>query len=267
MLVGGGSFEITLIFALSTSSPAPDTLCPKHKSFLDHEVNIFTIKGQDEPFSNARALTSWSITIGIKILLNAASITAAHIRVNAAQLCLLKEFELLKWDQQVVLELVALRNFARRYGSRFCTYGGCIQSSHAQTGQPNSPQLAHEDLQQIHPDDIEEMDLRCPKWSATTAIRGDILLGSVELQEIKTTRTRKAQEGSDQAEEGPNYALMAYSSSSSDSEVSNDSNCSKSCMETVKLLKSQNDQLLRDLARSAFSSKVPFSVTVVALNL
>ncbi|GKD34134.1 hypothetical protein Tco_1249643 [Tanacetum coccineum] len=25
--------------------------------------------------------------------------------------------------------------------------------------QPNSPQLAHEDLQQIHPDDIEEMDL------------------------------------------------------------------------------------------------------------
>ncbi|GJY49534.1 putative ribonuclease H-like domain-containing protein, partial [Tanacetum coccineum] len=33
---------------------------------------------------------------------------------------------------------------------------------------------------------------------------------------------------SDQEEEGPNYALMAYSSSSSDSEISNDSNCSKS---------------------------------------
>ncbi|GKE24930.1 hypothetical protein Tco_1436442 [Tanacetum coccineum] len=26
--------------------------------------------------------------------------------------------------------------------------------------QPNSPQLAHEDLQQIHPDDIKEMNLR-----------------------------------------------------------------------------------------------------------
>nr|GEZ80844.1 hypothetical protein [Tanacetum cinerariifolium] len=26
--------------------------------------------------------------------------------------------------------------------------------------QPNSPQLAHEDLKQIHPDDMEEMDLR-----------------------------------------------------------------------------------------------------------
>ncbi|GJS19205.1 ribonuclease H-like domain-containing protein [Tanacetum coccineum] len=56
---------------------------------------------------------------------------------------------------------------------------------------------------------------------------------------------------SDQAEEGPNYALMAYSSLSSNSEVSNDSNCSKSCMETVKLLKSQNDQLLRDLEKSS----------------
>ncbi|GKC77744.1 ribonuclease H-like domain-containing protein [Tanacetum coccineum] len=34
-------------------------------------------------------------------------------------------------------------------------------------------------------------------------------------------------------------------------EVSNDSNYSKSCMETVKLLKSQNDQLLRDLEKSS----------------
>nr|GEY41015.1 reverse transcriptase domain-containing protein [Tanacetum cinerariifolium] len=54
--------------------------------------------------------------------------------------------------------------------------------------------------------------------SATTATRGDILLGSAELEEIKTTSTRKAQERSDQAEEGPNYALMDFSSSSSDSE-------------------------------------------------
>ncbi|GJS04856.1 ribonuclease H-like domain-containing protein [Tanacetum coccineum] len=55
---------------------------------------------------------------------------------------------------------------------------------------------------------------------------------------------------SDQAKEGPNYALMAYSSSSSDSEVSNDSTCSKSCLETVKLLKSQYDQLLKDFKKS-----------------
>ncbi|GJU74766.1 hypothetical protein Tco_1266171 [Tanacetum coccineum] len=31
-------------------------------------------------------------------------------------------------------------------------------------------------------------------WNATTATRGDILLGNAKLQEIKTTRTRKAQE-------------------------------------------------------------------------
>ncbi|GKD94086.1 hypothetical protein Tco_1373923, partial [Tanacetum coccineum] len=37
------------------------------------------------------------------------------------------------WDQQVVSELVALRNFARSYGFRICTYGGCIQGSNAQT--------------------------------------------------------------------------------------------------------------------------------------
>ncbi|GKG44845.1 hypothetical protein Tco_0486283 [Tanacetum coccineum] len=65
-----------------------------------------------------------------------------------------------------------------------------------------------------------------PKWSATNATRGDILLGSTELQEIKTTRRSVPVETStstalvscdglgrydwsDQAEEGPNYALMA----------------------------------------------------------
>nr|GEX74777.1 hypothetical protein [Tanacetum cinerariifolium] len=54
---------------------------------------------------------------------------------------------------------------------------------------------------------------------------------------------------SDQAEEGPNYALMAFSSSSSNSEVSNASTCLKSYLETIKLLKSQNDQLLKDLKK------------------
>ncbi|GKC29466.1 hypothetical protein Tco_1036760 [Tanacetum coccineum] len=44
------------------------------------------------------------------------------IAVDKDEFIELKEFDLLKWDQQVVSELVALRNFARRYGSRFCTY-------------------------------------------------------------------------------------------------------------------------------------------------
>ncbi|GJR46687.1 hypothetical protein Tco_1314790 [Tanacetum coccineum] len=55
---------------------------------------------------------------------------------------------------------------------------------------------------------------------------------------------------SDQAEEGPNYALMDFLSSSPDSEVSNDYICLKSCLETIELFKSQNDQLLKDLKKS-----------------
>ncbi|GJS41192.1 putative reverse transcriptase domain-containing protein [Tanacetum coccineum] len=55
---------------------------------------------------------------------------------------------------------------------------------------------------------------------------------------------------SDQAEEGPtNFALMAYTFTSSNSEVSTDSNCSSSCLE-VKILKEQNEQLLKDLRTS-----------------
>ncbi|GJX08243.1 hypothetical protein Tco_0196175 [Tanacetum coccineum] len=42
---------------------------------------------------------------------------------------------------------------------------------------------------------IRLLVLISPKWSDTTTTRGDILLESTELQEIKTTRTKKAQEG------------------------------------------------------------------------
>nr|GEY13351.1 hypothetical protein [Tanacetum cinerariifolium] len=63
--------------------------------------------------------------------------------------------------------------------------------------QPHSPQLTHKDLEQIHPDDMEEMDLR---WQMA----------------MLTMRPE---------EEGPNYALMAYTSSSYDSKIVN--NCKK----------------------------------------
>ncbi|GKA71302.1 ribonuclease H-like domain-containing protein [Tanacetum coccineum] len=78
-----------------------------------------------------KAKFKWVI-VGIKRLLG-------DLRVTAAQtLNKLKEFDLLKWDptrgiillgQQVVSELVALRNFARRYGSRLCKHGGCIKEN------------------------------------------------------------------------------------------------------------------------------------------
>ncbi|GJY52512.1 hypothetical protein Tco_0443359 [Tanacetum coccineum] len=156
--------------------------------------------------------------------------------------------------------------------------------------QPNSPQLVHEDLQQIHPDDIEEMDLRWQMAMLTMRARRflkntgrNFTVNSNETigfdkskvecynchmrghfaRECRAPRNQdnKNKESSrrsvpietststalvscdglggydwsDQAEEGPNYALMAYSSSSPDLEVSNDSICSKSCLETVKL--------------------------------
>ncbi|GJV59260.1 ribonuclease H-like domain-containing protein [Tanacetum coccineum] len=71
---------------------------------------------------------------------------------------------------------------------------------------------------------------------------------------------------SDQAEEGPNYAPMAFSSSSLDSYVSNDSICSKSCLETVELLKSQNDQLLKDLKKSELMVLDKFEHASKSLN-
>ncbi|GKA30778.1 hypothetical protein Tco_0717083 [Tanacetum coccineum] len=56
---------------------------------------------------------------------------------------------------------------------------------------------------------------------------------------------------SDQAEEGlTNFALMAYSSTSSNSEVSTNLNCSSSYLENVKILKEQNGQLLKDLRKT-----------------
>ncbi|GJV86225.1 putative ribonuclease H-like domain-containing protein [Tanacetum coccineum] len=101
--------------------------------------------------------------------------------------------------------------------------------------QLNSPQLAHEDLQQIHPGDIEEMDLR---WEmAILTMRARREYRALRNQDNKKESSKRSvpvetstsiylvscddhggYDESDQAEEGPNYALMAYSSSSSDSE-------------------------------------------------
>ncbi|GJR38351.1 retrovirus-related pol polyprotein from transposon TNT 1-94 [Tanacetum coccineum] len=172
--------------------------------------------------------------------------------------------------------------------------------------QPSSPQLANEDLQQLHPDDLEEMDLRWQMVMLTmrarrffkntgrkVTINGNEtivfdkskvecynchnrghfakecrVLRNQDNRNMKSSRRSVPVETttsnaliscdglggydwSDHAEEGPtNYALMAYSSSSSGSEVSNDSTCSKSCLETVEVLKSQNEQLLKRFEKS-----------------
>ncbi|GJS72120.1 ribonuclease H-like domain-containing protein [Tanacetum coccineum] len=60
---------------------------------------------------------------------------------------------------------------------------------------------------------------------------------------------------SDQAEEYPtNFSLMAYSSTSSNSEVSTNSNCSSFCLENVKIIKEQNEKLLKELRTSKLNT-------------
>ncbi|GJS95524.1 hypothetical protein Tco_0802492 [Tanacetum coccineum] len=60
---------------------------------------------------------------------------------------------------------------------------------------------------------------------------------------------------SDQAEEGPtNFALSYTLQTSSNSKVSTDSNCSSSCLENLKILKEQNEQLLKDLRISKLNA-------------
>nr|GEU36719.1 hypothetical protein [Tanacetum cinerariifolium] len=137
------------------------------------------------------------------------------------------------------------------------------------------------DLEQIHSDDMEEIDLRWQMAMLTMRARSEVLQLPQEgtlcegvqsskksRQQVKGKHKKECTCGntastalvscdglgeydwSDQAEEGPNYALMAYTSSSSKSKVSNDSTCSKYCLESVKLLKSHNEQLLKDLKKS-----------------
>nr|GEV44464.1 hypothetical protein [Tanacetum cinerariifolium] len=138
-----------------------------------------------------------------------------------------------------------------------------------------------EDLQQIYPDDLEEMDLRWQMAMLTMRARrflkntgrkfslnGNETIGFDKSKHKESTRRIVSVETpasadlvscdglggydwSDQAKEGPtNISLMAYSSTSSNSEVSTDLNCSSSCLENVNILKEQNEQLLKDLRTS-----------------
>nr|GEW61627.1 ribonuclease H-like domain-containing protein [Tanacetum cinerariifolium] len=99
------------------------------------------------------------------------------------------------------------------------------------SSQPNSTYLVNEDLEQIYPDNLEEMDL---KWKCEAPRGQDIRSRDVTRRTVIVETPNSSAlvscdglggyDWSDQAEEGPtNYALMAYSTSSassSDSKVS-----------------------------------------------
>ncbi|GJR94038.1 hypothetical protein Tco_0266212 [Tanacetum coccineum] len=96
----------------------------------------------------------------------------------------------------------------------------------------------------------KELCLTSPRWSVLTAIREDTLQGNARHPGIKTAETRSLQEGLCQLRK---LLQMHYSTSSTHSEVSNDSNCFSSCLECVKDLKEQNEQLVKDLITARIS--------------
>nr|GEU62217.1 reverse transcriptase domain-containing protein [Tanacetum cinerariifolium] len=91
--------------------------------------------------------------------------------------------------------------------------------------QPSSPQLVNKDLEQIYPDDLEEMDLKECKASRTQDTKHTESTKKNVPVETTTSKALVSCDGlggydwSDQAEEGPNYALMAYTSLTSDSKI------------------------------------------------
>nr|GEX28055.1 hypothetical protein [Tanacetum cinerariifolium] len=97
----------------------------------------------------------------------------------------------------------------------------------------NSPQLDNYDLKQIDVDDLEEMDL---KWQMAMLIM----------------RARSYEWRFQEDEEPTNYALMAFTSSSSSSSDNEVALCSKACSKAYATLKSHYDKLTNDLRKSQF---------------
>nr|GEZ32062.1 ribonuclease H-like domain-containing protein [Tanacetum cinerariifolium] len=129
--------------------------------------------------------------------------------------------------------------------------------------QSSSPQLDNEDLKHIDVDDLEEMDL---KWQMAMSLK-DSRTAVAEPQrrnvpvETSTSNALVSQydgtgtyDWSYQAEEAPiNFALMALTSSSSNSSSDNEvSCCSKACSKAYSQLQTQYDTLNENFRKSQF---------------
>nr|GEV52570.1 hypothetical protein [Tanacetum cinerariifolium] len=122
--------------------------------------------------------------------------------------------------------------------------------------QPNSSQLVHEDLEQIHLDDLEKMDLkecRAPRSQDTKhkeSTRRTVSVETPALIALVSCDGLGVYDWSDQAEEGLNYALMAYISTSLDSKINFATkpvveNCDAETSETKpKDVRKNNDALI-----------------------
>ncbi|GJT72303.1 hypothetical protein Tco_1031589 [Tanacetum coccineum] len=141
--------------------------------------------------------------------------------------------------------------------------------------QPSISQLDNEYLQQIHPDDLEEMDLRWNIAMLTMRVRRFLKNTGRKLDMANKERIR-APRNQDSRHREPtrrtvlvketnSNALVSYSSSSTNSEVSNDSNYCSSCLECVKDLKEQYEKLVKDL-RTARISDVSYKTGLESIE-
>nr|GEV88988.1 retrovirus-related Pol polyprotein from transposon TNT 1-94 [Tanacetum cinerariifolium] len=109
------------------------------------------------------------------------------------------------------------------------------------SSQSTSPQFDNEDLKQIDVDDLEKMDL---KWQMAMLTMRARRKGHFS-KECRSPKDQRRPE-----EEPANFALMAFSSSSSsDNEVPP---CSKACSKAYAQLHSQYDKLTDDFCKSQF---------------
>ncbi|GJV39001.1 hypothetical protein Tco_1417441 [Tanacetum coccineum] len=138
---------------------------------------------------------------------------------------------------------------------------------------PNGSDLLHQDLEQIHEDDLEAMDLkwqlsllsmrakrkcRAPK-SKEGQFRNQDNIKKQENNEDTSSKAMMAIDGvgfewSDMAEEQvqTNMALMAFS----DSKVYNGKTCSKTCLKNYETLKKQYDDLIVKLNQIEFIATI-----------
>nr|GEX77053.1 retrotransposon protein, putative, Ty1-copia subclass [Tanacetum cinerariifolium] len=128
--------------------------------------------------------------------------------------------------------------------------------------QSNGPQLDNEDLKQIDPDDLEEMDLKWECRSPRDNRNKDTPRITIPV-EVSTSNALVSQydanggyDWSFQADEEPtNYALMAYASSGSSSSSGSDNKvapCSKACSKAYATLQTHYDNLTVEFRMSQF---------------
>nr|GEX14059.1 hypothetical protein [Tanacetum cinerariifolium] len=116
----------------------------------------------------------------------------------------------------------------------------------------NSPQLDNDDLKQIDAGDLEEIDLKWQMAMLTMRARRRKHFAR-ECQSPKDTRNKEAQRRNvPTAKEPTNYALIAFTSSSSSSSDNEVASCFKACTKAYATLQSHYDKLTNDLRKSQF---------------